>query len=54
MEPISLIDEIKKKISQRDYHLTFHARARTFEWNVSNRDQVDLMMDGEVTNKSIS
>ena len=48
VEQISLIDEIKKKISNRDYHLTFHARARMFERHISNRDLVDLIMDGEV------
>jgi len=37
VEPISLIDEIKKKISNRDYHLTFHARARMFERHISKR-----------------
>ena len=48
MEPISLIDEIKENISKRDYHLTFHARARMFERHISNRDLVDLIMDGKV------
>ncbi len=48
VEPISLIDEIKKKISKRDYNLTFHARARMFERRIFNRDLVDLIMDGEV------
>jgi len=48
VEPISLIDEIKRMISKRDYHLTFHARARMFERHISNRDLVDLIMNGEI------
>ena len=48
MKPISLIDEIRKNISERNYHLTFQARARMFERRISNRDLVDLIINGEI------
>jgi len=48
VKPISLIDEIKKNVNERNYRLTFHARARMFERRISNRDLVDLIINGEI------
>ena len=43
MKSISLIDEIRTNVRERNYQLTFHARARMFERRISNRDLVDLV-----------
>ena len=43
-----MIDEIKKNVCERNYRLTFHARARMFERHISNRDLVDLIINGEI------
>lgn len=48
MKTICLIDEIKKNVCERNYRLTFHARVRMFERRISNRDLVDLIMNGEI------
>ena len=48
MKSICLIDEIKKKVYERNYRLTFHARVRMFERHISNRDLVDLIINGEI------
>lgn len=48
MEPIRLINEIRKNIFERNYHLTFHARSRMFERRISNRDLEDLIINGEI------
>jgi hypothetical protein len=45
---ISRIDEIRKKISERNYRLTLHARARMFERHISTRDLVTLINSGDI------